>query len=54
MNANATTAERADHVTETRKQESSKAQICFGALMGIATIAGLLAVASFIIRLSIS
>lgn len=54
MNANTMTAERADHVTETRKPETSKAQICFGALMGVAAIAGLWGVASFIIRLWIN
>ncbi len=48
-----TTEERVNAVvqeqTETQKQEMSKAEICFGALMAIAAIAGMWGVVSLLI-----
>lgn len=47
MNANTITAERTEQNTETR--ETSTAQICFGALMATASIAGLWGAVSLLI-----
>jgi hypothetical protein len=48
-----TTEERAativQEITETQKAEMSKAEICFGALMAIAAIAGMWGVVSLMI-----
>jgi hypothetical protein len=48
-----TTEERAativQEITETKKAEMSKAEICFGALMAIAAIAGMWGVVSLMI-----
>jgi len=50
-----TTEERigtvAQEVVETQKTEMSKAEICFGALMAIAAIAGMWGVVSLLISL---
>ena len=48
-----TTQERVEAIvqeqTQTQKTEMSKAEICFGALMGIAAIAGMWGVVSLLI-----
>jgi hypothetical protein len=50
-----TTEERigtvAQEIVETQKKEMSKAEICFGALMAIAAIAGMWGVVSLLISL---
>ena len=54
-NAIDTTEERigtvAQEIVETQKKEMSKAEICFGALMAIAAIAGMWGVVSLLISL---
>jgi hypothetical protein len=54
-NAIETTEERigtvAQETVETQKKEMSKAEICFGALMAIAAIAGMWGVVSLLISL---
>lgn len=47
MNTNTTTADRTEQITET--QETSTAQICFGAIMATASIAGIWGAVSLLI-----